>query len=90
MSIVAQALTVTTAPTFIASGGPVGDKRTLILNNFSGAIFLGGADVDTTDGFPVSDTAPEGVALELGPGDDMYAIVATGTQTLNYIVTRGS
>lgn len=52
----------------------------------SGAVmYVGGSDVTTTNGFPVAAGASMAFDLE---GEDIYAVVATGTGTA-YVIERG-
>jgi hypothetical protein len=77
-------VTVGTTPTLIVSGR-AGD-------NYSGAsvvvrpaatVFLGGPDVTTGVGYSV--VAGGEMAVDLGDGDDLYAVVASGTTTVDVL-----
>ena len=89
MALQASKVTITTAPTLIASGlgATAGDRRTVLLTGATAALFIGGDGVTTAAGFPMADAAAQ-IALELGPGDSVYGIVATGTAVINVLVTR--
>ena len=59
------------------SGAPSigGDQTILIRNQGTASIFLGGPDVETTDGFELSETDPA-IEISLTAGDALFAIAA--------------
>ena len=77
----------TTAELLVSSSGVDGNiPRTVVLTGGSAAdIYIGGPDVDSTNGYPVADTT---LTLLLGPGDDLWAVAGSGTPTINVLVTR--
>jgi hypothetical protein len=89
MAVQASVVTVLTTPTLIASGlgCTLQDRRTVLLTGASAALFIGGTEVTTAAGFPMADAAAQ-IALELGPGDSVFGIVATGSATVRVLVTR--
>jgi len=50
-------------------------------------IYIGGAAVDSTDGYPIGQNT---LTLVIGPGDDLYAVAGAGTPTINVLLTRAS
>jgi len=88
MAISANIVTVTAAPTIVTLGGSsVGDLRTVLIRNDSGIdIYIGGLTVTVATGLrlPTAST----LVLDLGPGDSLYAIVASGTVPLQALTTR--
>ena len=76
----------TTAELLVSASGIGGIPRTVVLTGGTAEdIYIGGADVDDTDGYPVAATT---LTLLLGPGDDLYAVAGSGTPTINILVTR--
>lgn len=87
MAIVAETVTVTTTPVLlVAAGSSVTDRRTVLIRSASGTIYLGGADVDSSDGFPF-DASDGGLAIDVGPDDDLWAVAAS-SQTVRVMRTR--
>lgn len=89
MPIAATTVVVTTGPTPVVTNVRVSlnDLRPTVLRNDSGvSIFLGGSTVAVATGL----TLPTGsvYALDLGPADDLYAIVNTGTAVLQLFQQR--
>lgn len=88
MAIKATEITVGTTPTLLARGGSFTDPIQVALRDASADMFVGGPDVDTSDGFPFN-AADGSLSFELHSLDDLYAIVASGTATVRVIQTRG-
>ena len=86
MAIVAETVTVTTTPVLLVAGSSVTDRRTVLIRSASGTIYLGGADVDSSDGFPF-DASDGGLAIDVGPDDDLWAVAAS-SQTVRVMRTR--
>lgn len=88
--ISAAAITATaTAAAIVTAGDTAAEGRddTLVHNVGAVTAYLGGADVDTTDGYPLA--AGEVVGLHLLSGDDLYAVTAAETTTeLRVLHTR--
>lgn len=69
-----------------ATGATTDNPMTVTLTAGSADdIYIGGSDVDATDGYPIGSNT---LTLVLGPGDDLYAISGSGTPTINILVTR--
>jgi len=86
MTVRASVVDTDTVAVLVASAGSsLSDKKTVAITGATGAIFLGGPDVDTTDGFPID--ANTDLVLELGPGDALWAVSATAL-ALNVLITR--
>lgn len=49
------------------------------------SVFLGGTGVTTTTGFEL--TAGSSISMDLGQGEQLFGIVATGTQTVHVLRT---
>jgi hypothetical protein len=49
-------------------------------------VYIGGEDVDSTDGFPL--TPGDSIAVDLLAGEQLWVVAASGTQALNVIATR--
>jgi hypothetical protein len=62
------------------------DRSILVSNRGAASVFLGGSDVTTTD-FGYELVAGGEIALELA-GDELYAVAASGTQTVRVLHTR--
>lgn len=88
MAIKDDKFTLSTTAELIASGGAGADKKTVMIRAASATVYLGGASVTSDDGFPLNEN--ETISLELGPQDDLYAIAASGTPTINVLVTRSN
>lgn len=85
MSINAEIITVTDAPTLIATG--TSDGSIVLLRGATADIFLGGADVTEADGWPLTDA--DVLSITLIQGDGLYAITAT-TADVNVLQTRAN
>lgn len=85
MPVVATKVTVSSVtPTLIATGGAIPISVTLA-NASAATIYLGGATVDATDGFPLG----TGIfSVDLVQGDVLYAFASTGSPTVNVFKTR--
>jgi hypothetical protein len=81
MAISAEAVTVADEATALNDGTP--GRVVVSVPEGGEAVYLGGDDVDTTNGFPV---AAEGVITVLvDAGEVLYAVVASGTQSVNVL-----
>jgi hypothetical protein len=70
MAVLAHQLTVGTSPTQVS----VADANSLAIQNGSGStVYIGGANVTTIDGFPVT----SGSTITLDVSDLLYAIAAS-------------
>lgn len=60
----------------------------LHVSTASAAIRIGGDDtVDSTDGYPFSDSSSP-LVIALQPGDDVYMVAESGTPTVQVMLTR--
>lgn len=80
---------ITTAATLIATGASTSvlAPRAMALRNSDAAtttVYLGGADVDSTNGWPMDATFPT-VDIVLDPGDTIYGITDSGTATVRVL-----
>lgn len=75
-------VTVTTAATEVVVG--VRGAGTV---KFSADVYVGGPDVTTSNGFPLS--AGDTFSLDLARSDSLYAITASGTATAYYVTNLG-
>lgn len=90
MAVVSSAVIVGTTPTELTvSGGSDGDTfgtnapgSGLAVDNIDGTatVYVGGADVTTSNGYPVR--AGRDTSFDFEQGERMFAIVASGTQTI--------
>jgi len=82
-------VTVTTAAAKIAGGSPIAnvDKAVHVTVAAAGqTVFFGAANVTAANGYPVVTGA--NFTFYVGPGDDLYAIVAGTTQAINVLEMR--
>jgi len=87
MAIIARREALSTTAQIIATGSPtMSDKTTVILKTPSALIYLGGSDVDATVGMPFD--VDDAIAIDLGPGDVLYARATAGTPTVQVLLTR--
>lgn len=86
MAISAQLVEVTTSATLLNSDNQSRVQSVLVSVPSGGStVYIGGPDVDTTDGFPVP--AGASVSIDLSVKDDVYAVVASSTQDVNVLET---
>lgn len=83
---------VGTTPTLLfdsagASGGPgdVSDSSVGVLNDGGTTVYVGGADVTTADGFPVTVGGPPFTMSRMAAGHDLYGVVAAGSENVRVI-----
>lgn len=87
MAVVASVVSVSTTATLIGRGATLNDPNPLKVRNDSGAtIYFGGSGVTTATGFPLPTATADDYFL--GPGDELYAIVAAGTAALSTLKGR--
>lgn len=88
MAIQATQFTLSTVATLVATGAnaTVSDRATAIVSAPSATIYAGGPNVTSTSGIPISPTG--WLSIELGPGDLLYLIAASGTPTVQVVTTR--
>lgn len=88
MAIDASSVTVGTSPTRLTSQSdadvnPWASSLAVALPAGGSTVFVGGPAVTTSTGFPLA--AGSSLALDLAVGDEVYAVVASGTQTVNVL-----
>lgn len=88
MGVKHNVITVGTTAVLINSPEPSGaNKAQSVMVSAATDVFLGGADVTTTDyGFKVTADVP--LAADLGAGDNLYAIA--GADTSVYVLYLGA
>jgi hypothetical protein len=81
-------VSVAATPTKLAAGGSSSNDKAsvLVYNNGAVTLYVGGAAVTTGTGVPVA--AAASFTVDLGPGDDLYAVVASGTCDARVIRSR--
>lgn len=75
---------VGTSPTLISPARPGGDEVT-IQNFGTTAVFIGNADVNTGNGFPIPGVA--GASITITATTAIYGVVASGTQPVAVLST---
>ena len=82
--MIGQQHTVGTTPTLIIDSDST--NRTIVLHAIgNGVIYLGGANVTTTQGFYL-DKAAGPIVLELPPAEKLYGIVTNGTDIISTLL----
>lgn len=83
-----EAIIVTTAATKLVGADDVRQDHDGIVYVYNGAaaveIYVGDSEVTTTTGTPVAATKTE--AFRTRPGRDLYAIVASGSETVRILI----
>ena len=84
----ANALSTTLELIHTATNGHTGAPEGLLIYNADAVItiYVGGADVSTANGIPV--TALATLALDLISGEKVYAVAASGTPSIRILHTR--
>lgn len=90
MPLIASRPTVGTSATLLSTSVQVsvGDVKTVVVQVPSGAansIYVGGSGVTTSTGMEI--VAGSSLSIDLGPGDDLYAVAAANT-TVQLLLTR--
>lgn len=78
MAVSAEAVAVATTAVALNDGTP----GRLVVMAADAGLFIGGSDVDTTDGFPLAADTP--LTVNVDSGEILYAITAT-TGTVNVL-----
>ena len=82
--MIGQQHTVGTTPTLIIDSDST--NRTIVLHAIgNGVIYLGGANVTTSQGFYL-DKATGAIVLELPPAEKLYGIVSSGTDIISTLL----
>lgn len=82
MAVSAEKVSVGATATALNDGTP-GRIIVSVPSGASASVYLGGPDVDTTDGFPLAASAVQEVLVD--SGEILYGIMATGTQDVNVL-----
>lgn len=82
----AAKVAVTDAATALHAGSSLPQDIMLKVATASSTVYLGGSDVDDTDGFPLA-TADGVRILRVLPGDVLYAITASGSVDVSVLAT---
>jgi oxalate decarboxylase/phosphoglucose isomerase-like protein (cupin superfamily) len=84
MAIIAEAQTLSTTSSVVVTSTNH-EERVLVKNSDATiTVYVGGTSaVDSTDGFPVA--AGESITLTLGSGEELHAVAASGTPSINVI-----
>jgi hypothetical protein len=85
MAIVNTVHTLATTRTLLVSGRGR-DTVSVVLSEASADIYVGGTTVTTANGTKLSTT--DRLSIDLGPGDDLYAIATADTPTVKSLATR--
>jgi hypothetical protein len=83
MTVRASWVAVTTAPAVVVTGGSNG-LHVKLYNAGGPTIYVGGSAVSGTTGFAVGSAAAL-LALELEAYEDLYAVAASGTATVQVL-----
>lgn len=84
MSILSSQVVVGTTPLALvtpAYGGANDPYNAIVVNSGPSIVYVGGPTVSVAQGFPLPVGAVFGVDLQVG--DNLYGIVATGSQTVS-------
>lgn len=91
MAVKSVVVSVGTTATLIEDGtlGEAAAPVSVVASVPSGGVtvYFGGADVTTANGYPVAGGV-QSPAMDLFGGDQLYAVVASGTQNVNVLKTR--
>lgn len=86
MAIKSKLFALTTTPKLIAKGSSASDKFGVILTEASANVYIGGSDVDTTNGTLLQ---PGGMlTIDLSADDNLYAVASAGSPTIKVLTTR--
>ncbi len=82
----AAKVSVTAEATALHPGSALPQDVMLKVATASSTVYLGGSDVDSTDGFPLA-TADGVRILRILPGEVLYAITASGSVDVSVLAT---
>ena len=92
MAFKSAVVTIADTPTLISFAGAISRKgHKVYIQNISTTVdfYIGGADVTTTNGYLMhrasSGTVGDDVVIEVGEGEALYAVVATGTLAQRFL-----
>jgi hypothetical protein len=85
MSIVSTAVSVTGTATALPASGITGPTtvRTLIYNNGTATIYVGGSDVTTSNGIPIE--VGSSLGMDVTVTETLYGIAASGTHNVRVL-----
>jgi len=83
-----EALSITAELIYTSTSGHSDSPQGVVILNSDASItvYIGGEDVDTTDGFPIA--AGASVSLDLIVGEAIWAVAASGTPNINMLFNR--
>jgi len=84
--MISTSVTVATTATALVTGVRDSGGIVQVHNNGSNTVFVGGADVTTSNGYPIPST--EYRAFPIRPGDVLYGVVAASTENVRVIRRR--
>lgn len=85
MAVKPRRVTVTTTATELTDRDTDTRSGHSILFRPAAAVFIGGVGVTTADGYPVDANAE--MALDLGSGERLFAVAASGTAVVSVLRT---
>lgn len=92
MAIITQAATVGTSASKIAgvsvTSGAIRSGSCVVQNLGASPVFLGGATVTIANGLQLDPGST--MAVDIGDGDDLYAVVASGTVACRVLQVGGN
>lgn len=71
--------TVTTSPTLLPATALAYRKALIVYNNSSNTIYIGGADVTTSNGYPIEANSPS-PSIDAGPNLKLYAVAGSSSE----------
>jgi len=88
--MISKLVTLSTTPTKVASANntSITDPATVLITEASADVYVGGADVDATDGTKI--VAGGYFSWQMLPGDDVYVVASAGTPTIKVLTNRGA
>lgn len=86
MAATATRITVSTTATLLATGDVAGTSILLRVPAGGVTVSLGESDVTTSSGFDL--TAGETLSIDLDVDEELYGIVATGTQSVHTLANH--
>lgn len=85
MSFQTGQVSVGTTATLIADVGAAVPDNDGVLVSASAAVYVGGADVTASTGFPLPANTPTSIPTTGAESGELYGITSSGTATLSYI-----
>lgn len=87
MAIAHARVTVTTSPTVLAPVYPNADRCVVIQNLGTVSVYLGSPSV-TTSSYGYELKANSSLSFDVDQNEDLYGVVASGTQVVNVLAGR--